>query len=125
MVVIFRLIFIIYFQFPQIHVPIHRVRMAAIVLQYLLALSAHALQAILEASVKRMWTNAQAHHVSSADNASTKLIHLNVCVQACWEGYVSSANNVNCDSKRKKGKGRKKRRWEDNIYEWTEMDFAS
>ena len=46
-----------------------------------------------------------------------------------WFGHVKdfwfSKDNPTGHSERKKKRGRQKKRWEDNIKEWTGMDFAS
>ena len=47
-----------------------------------------------------------------------------------WFGYVSRSSGVaktvlQCTVKGKRKRGRQKKRWEDNIKEWTGMDFAS
>ena len=46
-------------------------------------------------------------------------------VWTCLKVFWSSKDNPTGHSERKKKKRRQKRRWEDDIKEWTGMDFAS
>ena len=42
-----------------------------------------------------------------------------------WFGHVSRSSGLQGAVKEKRKRGRQKKRWEDNIEEWTGMDFAS
>ena len=46
-------------------------------------------------------------------------------VWPCFKVFWFSKDNPTWHSERKKKKGRQKKRWEDNITEWTGMDLAS
>ena len=42
-----------------------------------------------------------------------------------WFGHVLRSDNLQGTVKGKRKRGRQKKRWEDNIKDWTGMDFAS
>ena len=46
-------------------------------------------------------------------------------VWPCFKVFWFSKDNPTWQSERKRKRGRQKKRWEDNIKEWTGMDFAS
>ena len=81
---------------------------------------------LLNISYKDLVTNEEIRRkIQAAIGEYDELLTLVKKRKLRWFGHVSRSSGLQGTVKGKRKRGRQKKRWEDNIKEWTGMDFAS